>query len=189
MNQALIQFETSAGFGLNWPTWLAVGGIVIFCLLGLYAGFLFFADQRLVAHFRFLLPATLRGRIMLSITLAAMLPAISLALVLMERTTNDRLDRSADLMKSQIENIASMADYFLNQRMADLKISAANITLDTPQAAQESLDRIHRASPGYLSLLFVDTGGFVIAASGVGTKKIDSLPSDTDYVRIPQESG
>ena len=82
MNQALFQFETSAAFGLYWPTWLAVAGIGVFCLLGLYAGFLFFADQRLVARCRFLLPPTLRGRIMLGITLASTLPAISLALVL-----------------------------------------------------------------------------------------------------------
>ena len=166
-------------------------GIAVFCLLGLYAGFLFFADQRLVARFRILLPATLRGRIMLSITLAAMLPAISLALVLMERTANERLDRSADLMKSQAINFADMADYFLGQRIANLKASAVDIDIDigTQPEAQELLDQIHDALPKFLSLLLVDTGGFIIAATGFDTRTIDSLPVDTDYVRNPLESG
>ncbi len=191
MNQTLSQLETSAAFGLYWPTWLAVAGIAVFCLLGLYAGFLFFADQRLMARFRFLLPATLRGRIMLSITLAAMLPTISLALVLMERTANERLNRSADLMKSQVTNFAGMADYFLDQRITKLEASAADIDLDIEASpeAQQSLEQIYLASPGFLSLLLVDTDGLAIASAGSGTMNIEPLPVDTGYLRKPLKSG
>lgn len=189
MNQALFQFETSAAFGLYWPTWLAAAGVAMFCLLGLYAGFLFFADQRLVARCRFLLPPTLRGRIMLGITLASTLPAISLALVLTERTTNERLHRTSDLLQSQTASFAKMTDFFLGQIIRDLQKSTTGLDVDDPQQAQEDLYRIHRASPGFLSLLLVDTEGLVIAATEFGTKKINELPVDTDYLRGPLESG
>jgi len=188
MNQALFQFGTSATFGLYWPTWLAAGGITVFCLLGLYAGFLLFANQRLLARCRYLLPPTLRGRIMLGITLAATLPAISLALVLMERTTGERLDRTADMLQSQTASFAGMADYFLDQSIANLKTSATEITLDDRDEAQESIYRIHRALPGFLSLLLVDIDGQVVVATEFGTKHITALPIDTNYVSEPLQS-
>ncbi len=189
MNQALIQYETSAAFGLFWPTWLAVGGILVFCLLGLYAGFLFFADQRVVARCRLLLPPTLRGRIMLAITLASTLPAISLALVLTERTTNERLHRTADLLTSQTTSLARMTDYFLNQALSNLGAFAADLDIDDRSQAQESLYRIHRKSPGFLSLLLIGTDGQVIASTGFGNKNFDAPSVDTDYVRVPLETG
>jgi len=189
MNQALLQFGTSAAFGLYWPTWLAAIGIAVFCLLGLYAAFLFFAQHRRLARFRFLLPPTLRGRIMLGIILAATLPAISLALVLMERTTSERLDRTADLLKSQTASFAKMADYFLDQSIADLKTSATDISVDDRDVAQESLYRFHRALPGFLSLLLVDIDGLVVASTEFGTQRVTALPVDTDYVSAPLQSG
>ncbi|MDP6415102.1 MAG: cache domain-containing protein, partial [Gammaproteobacteria bacterium] len=189
MNQAIFQFETSAAFGLYWPTWLAVTGIIVFCLLGLYAGLLFFADQKLVARFRFLLPPTLRGRIMLGIILAATLPATSLALVLTERATSERLDQTADLLKSQTNNFARMADYFLNQSLSSLKTLATEIDLSDQQQAQETIYRIHRSVPGFLSLLLIDTDGLVVAATEFGTRAISRLPIDTDYVLTPLTSG
>jgi len=188
MNQALFQFETSATFGLHWPTWLAVGGVTVFCLFGLYAGLLFFADRHLVARCR-LLPPTLRGRIMLGIILASTLPAISLALVLTERTTNERLDRTADLLKSKTASIARMADYFLYQGLSNLKASAAEINIDDQAKSKESLYRFHRALPSFLSLLLVDTNGLVVAATEFGTRNVNALPADTDYLREPLQSG
>ncbi len=189
MNQTLFQFETSAAFGLYWPTWLAAGGILVFCLLGLYAGFLFFADQRLVARCRLLLPPTLRGRVMLAITLASTLPAISLALVLTERTTNERLHRTADLLTSQTVSLARMTDYFLDQALSNLDTYASHISIDDPQQAQESLNRIHQGSPGFLSMALIETTGRVIASTKFGTNVLDTLPIDTDYVRVPLETG
>jgi len=189
MNQALFQFGTSATFGLNWPTWLAVGGVIVFCMLGLYAGFLFFADQRFIARCRFLLLPTLRGRIMLGIILAATLPAISVALVLTERATNERLDRTTDLLKSQTANIAGVADYFLNKSLSNLKTSAGNIHIEDRQQVQESLYRIHRTLPEFLSLLLIDTQGRILAATESGTRKMDALTPATDYVQAPLATG
>jgi diguanylate cyclase (GGDEF)-like protein len=188
MNQVLSQFETTATFGLYWPAWLAVGGIAVFGLLGLYAGFLFFADPRLIARCRFLLLPTLRGRIMLSIILAATLPAISLALVLMERTTNDQLDHTADLLKSQTVNFARMADYFQNQNIENLKILAADLSIDDPSKAEESLHRYQRKSQAFHSVLLVDTEGLIVAGTEFGATPINALSLDMDYVREPLKS-
>jgi len=189
MNQALFQFGTSAAFGLNWPTWLAIGGAIVFCLLGLYAGLLFFANQRFLERCQFLMLPTLRGRIMLGLILAATLPAISIALVLTERTTNERLDRTIDLLKSQTASIAKMTDYFIYQDISNLEKSTADIDINDRQQAQESLYRIQRSLPGFLSLLLIDKQGLVIAANEFGNQQIDALPVDTDYVQVPLETG
>lgn len=189
MNQLFFQLGTSAAFGLYWPTWLAVGGVAVFCLLGLYAGLLFFAGQQFVARFRFLLPPTLRGRIMLGIILAATLPAISLALVLTERTTNERLDRTVSLLKSQSTTFAKTADYFLYQGLSNLKSAAAVIDVDDRQQAKESLYQIHRTFPAFLSMMLVDTDGLVVATTEFGTKNVVALSVEMDYMREPLKAG
>ena len=78
-------FSTSMDYGLDWPVWLAAGGALLFCLLAVYAAGLLVAGKRPSDRFRFLQLPTLRGRMMLALTFAATLPAISLALVLSER--------------------------------------------------------------------------------------------------------
>jgi len=161
----------------------------MFCLLGIYAGFMFFAGQHRLARCRLLLPPSLRGRIMLAITLATTLPAISLALVLTERTTNERLHRTADLLTSQTASLARMTDYFLDQVLSNLQTSATGIDIDDRPQAQESLHRIYRATPGFLSMVLVDTAGVVIASTESGSKDFASLPANTDYVQVPLETG
>jgi hypothetical protein len=86
---------TSMEYGLSWPVWIATAGIVVFCLLGLYAFILLLTGKRSSARLRFLLPPTLRGRMILALVLAATLPAISLALVLSERASHERLEKDA----------------------------------------------------------------------------------------------
>ncbi len=189
MQQTIIQFDTSAAFGLHWPTWLAVGGIAVFCLLGIYAGFWLIADQRILERSRFLLMRSLRGRIMLGITLASTLPAISLALVLTERTTSERLERTADLLKYQATNIARTADYFLYQYFAELETTAAGIEPADLTDAAQILDQAHRAMPQFLSLMLVDDSGRVIAATPFGQTEAESLPTDAEYVHTPLTSG
>ncbi len=189
MDQTLFQFETSAAFGLHWPTWLAVGGVTVFCLLGLYAGFLFFAEQRLVARFRFVLPPTLRGRILLGIILASTLPAISLALVLTERTTNEKLNQTAELLASRTTSTAKIADYFLYMYSSELLTSAASIKLNNQDQAEASLHKIQSELPYSHSLQVIDKNGLTIAATQFGTKSLASLPADTDYVREPLKTG
>lgn len=184
MNQAPFQLENSAAFGLHWPTWLAAGGIAVFCLLGLYAGLLFFSEQRFVARYRYLLPASLRGRIMLGIILAATIPSISLALVLMERAANERIDRTTELMKSQTASFAKMADYFLFQSQLKLKTSATAIDMADPTDARHAVRQTHRTSPEFLSIMLIDNDGRVIAATEFGDKIISGLPVDTDYVQM-----
>lgn len=189
MNQAIFQFDTSAAFGLHWPTWLAGAGVAVFCLLGIYAGFWLIADQRILERSRFLLMRSLRGRIMLGITLASTLPAISLALVLTERTTSERLERTADLLRYQATNIAQTADYFLYRYFAELETTAADIDLADLTDAARIVDQAHRSMSQFLSLMIVDDSGRVIAATPFGQTAAESLPNDAEYVRTPLSSG
>ena len=122
---------------------------------------------------------------MLGIILAATIPAISLSLILMERATNERLDRTAELMKSQTASFAKMADYFLLQSLAKLKASTTTLDIEDRKASQEMLYQIHRTSPEFLSILLIDTDGRVIAATEFGTKNITGLSVDTDTVQMP----
>ena len=176
MNQASFQLDTSAAIGLHWPTWLAAGGIAAFCLLGLYAGLLFFADQRIADRFRYLLPATLRTRIMHGVVLAATIPAIALALVLMDRAVSERRDRTAELMKSQTASFAKMADYFLFQSKSKLKATATVIDTEILAEVRDALHRMHRSSPEFLSLTLTDSDGRVTVTTA-GNHQDVSVPS------------
>lgn len=189
MDQAAVQFENLAALGLHWPKWLAMGGITVFCLLGLYAGLLFFANQNFVARYRFLLLPTVRGRILLGIILAATLPAISLALALTDRATSERLDRTAILLKSQTASFARMANYFQYQSISTLKKTADTIDVNDRKQATEELYKLYRSLPGFLSMVLVDTKGKVVAMTEFGTNSVNELSPDADYIRRPLDTG
>jgi diguanylate cyclase (GGDEF)-like protein len=184
MNQASVQLETSTVYWLQWPTWLAAGGIVIFCLLGLYAGLLVFADQRFAVRYRLPLPASLRVRIMLGVVMAATIPAVSLALVLTERAVNEQIDHTAELMKSQTASFAKLADYFLLQSEAKLTASATVIDIENRSDTRDVINQTHRTSPEFLSIMLIDNDGRVIATTEFGEKNITELSVDTDYVQM-----
>ena len=183
MNPALQQFETSAAFGLQWPTWLAISGIVVFSLLGLYAALLFLADKRFLEKYPLLLPATLRSRIMQGFVLAATLPAISLAFVLMDSATSEKLDRTASLLTSQSAAFAEMADYFLFRNIADIRSAAGKLDVDAPAAAADTIRTLQADWPALLSLLFVDADGLVVATTDFGDRRITALPVDRTDLR------
>jgi diguanylate cyclase (GGDEF)-like protein len=184
MNQASVQLETSTVYWLQWPTWLAAGGIVILCLLGLYAGLLIFADQRFAVRYRYSLPASLRDRIMHGVVIAATIPAVSLALVLTERAVNEQIDHTAELMKSQTVSFAKSVDYFLLQSEAKLTASATVIDIENRSNARDVINQTHRTSPEFLSIMLIDNDGRVIATTELGEKNISELSVDTDYVQM-----
>jgi diguanylate cyclase (GGDEF)-like protein len=82
-----------------------------------------------------------------------------------------------------------MADYFLQQSLSSLKTLATEIDMGDQQQTQETLYRIHRSLPGFVSLLLIDTEGLVVAATEFGSRTISKLPLDTDYVLTPLTSG
>jgi len=98
------------GIGLDWPIWLAGGGFILFCLLVFSATLLFVSGPRLSARFRFLQLPTLRERVLAGFVLAATLPAISIALVLIERAADNRLTDAAVVLAARAAALAELAE-------------------------------------------------------------------------------
>ena len=168
MNTLLPELGTSANFGLDWPTWIAAGGFGLFCLLGFYATVLLLAGKHLPAQFRFLQLPSLRGRMLLGFVLVATLPAISLALVLSERTTNERLETTSTILTSQAETIVGMADFFLQRYVNELTDAARKIQprLANPDPSVEApMLQIHQMTTGILLMIAADASGQVVATT------------------------
>jgi len=198
MNDLLPYVGTSTDFGLHWPAWIAGGGFVLFCLLGLYAAILLFAGERLPMRARFIQLPTLRGRMVLGFILAGTLPAISLALVLSERTTDERLERTAIILQSQARNISAFADYFLQKSAANLDSLAQQLNPaadDGSKAIAEILQRSHPGTPGFKMLIAADTSGSVLAATRMVDRQAGIFPepvasiADRDYFDQPMKTG
>jgi diguanylate cyclase (GGDEF)-like protein len=189
---------TSMEYGLSWPVWIAAAGIVVFCLLGLYAFILLMTGKRSSARLRFLQPPTLRGRMILALVLAATLPAISLALVLSERTSHERLENVAMTLTGQASGIARVTDFFMDKATSGLTGAArhlARIPATETDLLGEQLIRHHRGQRAFKTLLLVDTNGRVIVASSQvdGQPQLFPGPSgtlkDQVYFQQPMLSG
>lgn len=168
MNTLLPELGTSADFGVVWPTWIAAGGFGLFCLLGFYATVLLLAGKHLPAQLRFLQLPSLRGRMLLGYVLVATLPVISLALVLSERTTNERLETTSTILTSQAESIAGIADSLMQRYVNELTDAARIIQprLTNPDLPVETpMLQVHRMTTGIMSMIAADTSGRVVATT------------------------
>jgi len=197
MNDLLSYVGHSNNFGLHWPAWIAAGGFGLFCLLGLYAAVLLFAGERLPMWARFIQLPTLRARMMLGFVLAGTLPAISLALVMSERTTDGRLERSALILTSQARSIAALADYFLRRAAVNLATIETQMGLgpeDSSELIGERLARYHRGEPRWNMLIAADLDGSVIATTRFADDQARIVPNplasvkDRNYFQEPLRS-
>jgi diguanylate cyclase (GGDEF)-like protein len=194
MNDLLPYVGHSTNFGLNWPAWIAAGGFGLFCLLGLYATALLFAGDRLPMWARFIQLPSLRSRMILGFVLAGTLPAISLALVMSERATDGRLERSALILSAQAKNIADLANYFLSRSAADLGALDQQLRIG-PDSDAESfanfLVQYHRRVPRWDMLIAADQNGSVLATTKLVDKQAHIVPNplnsvaDRNYFRAP----
>jgi len=198
MNDLLAHVGTSTDFGLHWPAWIAAGGFALFCFLGLYAAILLFAGERLPMRMRFIQLPTLHGRLILGFILAGTLPAISLALMLSERTTDERLERTAVILESQARSISAFADYFLEKSATELDSLAQQLKPvidERPGSVGEILQRAHPGRPGFRMLIAADTSGSVLAATKLVNQQAGIFPvpvvsiTDRDYFKQPLETG
>ena len=81
MNRLLSPLSAATGSGLNLPAWFAELCLCVFALLGIYAMLLMFGNQYFSRRLRFILPPTLRARMVLGIALAALMPLLTLVLI------------------------------------------------------------------------------------------------------------
>ncbi len=172
MNSLLPEFGTTTEFGLDWPTWIAAGGFVLFCLLGLYAATMLVVGKYRPERLRFLQLPTVRGRLVVGFMLAATLPAISLALVLSERTTNERLEHTATILKSQAVSIANLTDFFVHRYITDLTESAQlfDTNFETADAdLTNHLLELHRGQPQMALMMIADDSGRILASTKIAT--------------------
>lgn len=194
MNDLLSYVGHSTNFGLNWPAWIATSGFGLFCLLGIYSAILLFAGERLPMWARFIQLPTLRARMILGFVLAGTLPAISLALVMSERTTDGRLERSALILTSQTRNIADLANYFLSRSAADLAALDQQINLEPDSDGKYVANRLaeyHSRIPRWDMLIAADLTGSVVATTKLIDKQAHIVPNplasidDRNYFQEP----
>ena len=198
MNHLTSSVGASTDFGLNWPAWIATGGFVLFCLLGVYAALLLFAGDRLPTWMRFVALPALRDRVILGFVLAGTLPVISLALVLSERHTEERLEHTALTLESQARSIANFADYFLQQLAADLSALDRQVAFgreDDAESVQQNLLRYHRGTRSLNMLMAADRTGRVIATTGMINQRAEIITNrlvsvnDRNYFQNPLQTG
>ncbi len=148
-------------------TGLAYAGIGLFVLLGIYAVLLLNAE-RLPAWLRLPSPTGLKPRLTIALLLVATLPAISLALVLSERASRQRIERVAASLQIETDRTARTLDFLLETTRAGVVALAQHIERAgalTPDAALHQLQLHHVAAPGMESMLLVDREGAVVAAT------------------------
>lgn len=177
MSRLLPELSTSANFGLNWPTWIAMAGFVLFCLLGFYATMLLLAGKHLPARLRILQLPSLRGRMLLGFVLVATLPAMSLGLVLSDRATNERLEAASTQLTTHAETLADTTEFFLQHHIAELGDAAAAIQprlADPDLPIEEPMIAAHRVATGMLLMTAADTSGRVIATTRKSGDRVEA---------------
>jgi diguanylate cyclase (GGDEF)-like protein len=80
MNQLLISPAAQNGLGLEFPPWFTAVCLGLFVMAGLYTAFLLLAGPRQAKWLQYLLPQTLRARMVLGFGIAISLPLIALVL-------------------------------------------------------------------------------------------------------------
>ncbi|MFW2403312.1 MAG: diguanylate cyclase [Gammaproteobacteria bacterium] len=201
MNNLLPGIGTSADFGLDWPTWIAMAGFGLFCLLGFYATLLLVFGKHLPRRLQFLQLPSLRGRMLVAFVLATTLPVISLALVLSERSTGERLATTSTILQSQAETVGELADFFLQRYLQEIS-NAANLVRpslasDGSEVAATIVDpliRVHQDMRGIRVILVADRQGRVIATTRQTGDSIEAATenvpasADKEYINRPLET-
>ncbi len=188
----------STSYGLSWPVWITLAGITLFGLLGLYAGILLLTGKKLPTAIRKLQMPTLKSRLLLGLVLAATLPAISLALVLSERSTHEQLERNATLLQSSADTIASNTGYILNMvsnSIEDLAIQLQGQVNQPTRHLSGWMTSVHGKYASFRSLVVVNRSGEVIAGSSMVNGRLRTFddPSNSfanrDFFTKPLASG
>jgi diguanylate cyclase (GGDEF)-like protein len=171
----LHKIGTSIDYGLQWPAWIAAGGVVLFVLLCLYA--IILARHGRTGGTRLPVPQspTLRGRIRLTLILVATLPAVSLALLLSESASHTHLNDIAKTLGGQTSNVSRVMDYLIEGSAAALHDAARQLARDEPLESLDINNRLvaqHRDLKLFRKILVADQNGRVIAT----TLNIDGNP-------------
>ena len=190
MIDLLAGVDSSAMFGLQWPTWIKVGGVALLCLAVLYLITILMDADRLWPQFHRLQPRTIRGRLFAGISLAAAVPALCIALVLAERTANERINGTTQLLERQAERINENIEFSLRNVVGDLTSVAdgapADIATDPTRAEAWLVKQHGRNSRNVSDLLLVDPTASVVAMSRiVDNRPVPVLPGDDSLANRP----
>jgi diguanylate cyclase (GGDEF)-like protein len=198
MNDLLSHVGASTHFGPTWPAWIAAGGFVLFCLLSIYAALMLFAGDKLPMPLRFIQMPSLRGRMVLGFVLAGTLPAISLTMVLSERASDERMERTALMLGSEARNIAGIADYFLQKAAGDLDAMGQHVmrgAIGDPANIAARLREAPGNNPGFQTIMVLDGSGAPVTTMKMGNREFEIIPNriesvgEREYFLQPMENG
>lgn len=198
MNNLLPELGTGTNLGLGWSTWLAIGGFGLFCLLGVWAVLLIVSGKDLPKALRILQPPSLRGRVVLAFALAATLPALSLALVLADRTTGTRIEAAATILQLQGESAAKFANNVLARYASELSDAAREIApVDSSgdPSVEAAMIRAQQRLADLSALFLTDETGRILASTVSRDGRIEARATRVgeiltdDYVVQPLRSG
>ena len=112
--------------------------------------------------------ATLRGSLIVGLSLVATVPLLALGVILAERSAHARIDRIAARAEDAAAVSAFSVDQFIDKHVAGMTSAASAIS--TSGNSDESrmpgwLRQYHRVYVDFLTMLYADRGGNIRAAS------------------------
>ena len=171
----LNQIGTSIDYGLRWPTWTAGIGLVLLFLLALYAVAVLNAGRLATAGLPVPQFSSLRGRIRIKLILATTLPALSLALVLSEYSSHERLNDLARMLDAQSSGVSRVIDFLIEGSVSELNGAARELGRDQQLETLDINNRLvaqHRGLNLFGKLTVANLNGRIVAS----TLDIDGNP-------------
>lgn len=184
---------------LAWHDWARALAFMLLALGLLYAvlQFVLARSPRRIA--RMLSGGSLRTGLVVGLTLAGALPALTLALLLSERSAHLRHDRMAIRLEETAAATSRSIDQFIDKHVAAVTSTASSVSATGDfgsDSLTQSLLRYHDVYTDFLTMLSADSGGNIVAATSNMTGVLapageltDDSVSDRDYFKQAMATG
>ncbi len=165
----------------EWAPWIAYGLVV---LLLAYAGARFLLPASGSRLAKFVGSGTLRGSLVVGLSLVATIPLLALGVVLAERNAHTRIDRIAARAEEAAAIAAFSVDQFIDKHVAGITSAASAISTSgttDPSRMPEWLRLYHRVYDDFLTTLYADRAGDIQAATSNMSGFLTTVPDLTGY--------
>ena len=152
----------------SWSIVASEAGVLLLCLLAAYSVVLLYLCRKTIDGQLPLPSRSLRGRLLFGMGVAAILPTLSLGMVLSERTLDNATRRSAVRLEQDVYSIARSVDLFLDKhRSAIINLAATLEAMGQlePRNIEHWLYLHHGNYGDFLTMLAANSESEVVAAT------------------------
>ena len=128
--------------------------------------------------------STLRGSLIVGLTLVATIPLLSLGVILAERNAHDRIDRIATRAEEAAAVHAFTVDQFIDKHVSGITSAASAISSSGSSDLSRMdvwLRQYHRVYDDFLTMLFADRSGDIKPATSNMSGFLTTVPDLTGY--------